>query len=455
MNETYSLNSKEDINRVYELYLSLGSLRKVSKVTNIERAKIARAFKDNSLKYLNREESTLEHFKRTPKKVKPKKDRVSTCLAKYGVKNVRQNADINKRIIQKRTSAYLKKLQERLDKAECEMLEPFTRVQTLDGKYVFYKMRHKCGHEFSTDLRRDIKCPKCYYVNRFSNFEIVYKEFLKGIGVRIICNKKILPEYELDIYCPDFKMGFEFNGAYWHSIEKKGRSYHADKTKSFLKEGIKIYHFWDYQNEDIIKSVIKTRLNLSPVKYFARKLSCRKLTQVEAKEFFEKNHLDGYAQSTIKIGLFDSNEILVSAMTARHQKHAWELCRFANKLECTVCGGFSKLLKALIKEIKSIDPNASVLISYCNRDISPDFKDTVYYKNSFSFEGDTGSILKYYIKKTESVENRQFFQKHKLSKILKKYNENLTADENLIQNNIFPIRNSGNWKFSYNLGENK
>lgn len=449
----FNLRDEADIKKVYEIYKQKSSLRKTAEFLSTNKGLLARVFKKSNLEYLSQFEANKEYFNKKPKKIKVKKDRRQTCLAKYGVLNVRQNKDINDKIIKKRTDRYIERLNKKLEKAECEMLDPFTRVQTPSGKYLFYTMKHKCGHIFKTDLRRDIKCPKCFYVNRFSSFETIYKDFLKSINIPFDENKKVLPQYELDIYCPDKKIGFEFNGAYWHSVDKKGRNYHSDKTKAFNNEGIKVYHFWDYQNTDLIKSVMKAKLGLSENVAYARKLKVVSISSTEAKEFLNNYHLDGYAKASIRLALVDSFNEILSVMTARRNKENWELCRYANKSNYNVCGGFSKLLKSLCEHIKKLNPNVEKLISYCNRDIAPDYKDTVYFKNNFTFEGDSGSILKYYVKKTESVVNRQYFQKHKLSQIIRNYNPDLTSDENLIMNNIFPIRNSGNWKFTYKLKE--
>ena len=117
-----------------------------------------------------------------------------------------------------------------------------------------------------------------------------------------------------------------------------------------------------------------------------------------------------------------------------------------NKINTSVVGGFSKLFKHSLSEL-SKKFNTDKIITYCNRDISPDYNLTTYNKYGFKFVGDTGCILKYYCKKDNMVYNRQKYQKHKLKDILNQFDEKLTADENLINNNIFPIRNSGNWKY--------
>ena len=437
----------QDVAVMYNRYVLVKSIRKIANEFGINRQKLSALFNKYGFRYLDNISATKvnvmpEKNKRTPEEIKYLHEK--TCLERYGVKNPRQNKEINDKIIASRTKAYLKKLNQKLKDAECEMLEPFTRVQDKDGKYIFYTMKHKCGHIFKTDLRREIKCPKCYYVNRFSKLELKYKSFLLENGVKIEANKKF-NGLELDIFCPDYNIGFELNGSYWHSIDKKGKYYHRNKTNHFLEQGILLYQFWDYQKEDIIKSIMLSKLGLSKEKYYARKLKLGIPSVQEEKKFLEDNHLDGYSKSCYRLGLYE-NENLLSLMTFRHKKGELELCRFVNKINTSVVGGFSKLFKHSLSEL-SKKFNTDKIITYCNRDISPDYNLTTYNKYGFKFVGDTGCILKYYCKKDNMVYNRQKYQKHKLKDILNQFDEKLTADENLINNNIFPIRNSGNWKY--------
>jgi hypothetical protein len=64
------------------------------------------------------------------------------------------------------------------------------------------------------------------------------------------------------------------------------------------------------------------------------------------REFLDKNHIQGYSQSSIKLGLYYKNE-LVSLMTFgyRHTnaKKEFELIRFCNRINLNVIGSASKL----------------------------------------------------------------------------------------------------------------
>ena len=82
--------------------------------------------------------------------------------------------------------------------------------------------------------------------------------------IKSIYNGQIIQSYrdgmEIDIYLPELKIGFEFNGLYWHSDLHKDKRYHLNKTNWFKERGIRIIHIWEddwiYKGE-IIKSQIR------------------------------------------------------------------------------------------------------------------------------------------------------------------------------------------------------
>jgi hypothetical protein len=155
-------------------------------------------------------------------------------------------------------------------------------------------------------------------------------------------------------------------------------------------------------------------------------------------------------RAKLHYGLFDNDE-LVSVITYREHKEGLEIARFAAKNNVTIVGGFSKLLKNSLKSIRSL--GYKKIITYADRDLTPDYQDSVYFKNGFKFIKNTGNILFY----TDCNQTfpRQIFQKHKLSSILSEYDSKLNANENLIKNKIYPVWNSGNWKFEMYIDDVK
>lgn len=67
---------------------------------------------------------------------------------------------------------------------------------------------------------------------------------------------KVIPPRQLDVYIVSCKLGIEFNGTYYHSIEHNiDINYHLMKTKMCEDAGVKLVHIWEdewiYQNEHV------------------------------------------------------------------------------------------------------------------------------------------------------------------------------------------------------------
>jgi transposase-like protein len=180
---------------------------------------------------------------------------------------------------------------------------------------------------------------------------------------------------EIDIYLPDIRIGFEFNGLYYHSNKFKERNYHIDKTDFFRKKGIRIIHIWedDWVNKRaIIESQIINWLGKSEKRIFARNCNVKEIVDSkEVNEFLEVNHIQGKVASSLKLGLFYKGE-LVSLMTFdqfegrnKMELSEWNINRFCNKIKTNVIGGSSKLFKHFMKnyEVKRV-------ISYSDNDWS-------------------------------------------------------------------------------------
>jgi hypothetical protein len=177
---------------------------------------------------------------------------------------------------------------------------------------------------------------------------------------------------ELDIYLPELNIGFEYNGLYWHSELYKDKKYHINKTKHFDDKNISVIHIWEDDwkfRKDIIKSIILNKLSLSS-KIYARKCVIKEIKDNKIiREFLNNNHLQGFVGSKYKIGLYYNDE-LVSLMTfgsirkslgGKNKSGNFELLRFCNKINFSVVGGGSKLLK-FFKSKNEYDS----IISYCD-----------------------------------------------------------------------------------------
>ena len=292
-------------------------------------------------------------------------------------------------------------------------------------------------------------CPKCSRL--FSKEEESLTDFISSIEKdTIISERSILNGYEIDTYLPKKKIGFEFDGLYWHCSDKKSINYHLDKTEKCKEKGVALYHIfedeWLYKR-DIIESKIKNILGISENKIFARKCVIKEIDSLSLKLFLEKNHLQGNVNSKYRYGLFYNNE-LVSIMSFGHLRKnlgsnggddEYELLRFCNKLNTTVVGGASRLLKHFIKEVKP-----KRIISYVDKRWS---SGKLYDKLGFTHIHDSKPNYFYIIGKRR--ENRFRYRKSILVK--EGYDPSKTEFQIMNERNIKRIYDCGAMVFEMRL----
>jgi hypothetical protein len=276
---------------------------------------------------------------------------------------------------------------------------------------------------------------------------LLFKLISELYGGEIIQSYKINRK-EIDIYLPELKIGFEFNGLRWHSELFIENDYHIKKTKMCNENGIRLIHIFEDDfdfNRDVVKSIIGNILNTSN-RIYARKTNIKIIKDKNiVKEFLIKNHLQGFVNTNINYGLYYNDE-LISMMTFmktrkvlnKNQKDGeYELVRFCNKVGVSVVGGASKLFKHFIKDYNPISVLSYCDISWANGDL---------YKN-LGFELMGVSKPNYHYVINSRRENRINYQKHKLVK--KGYDKNLTEVEIMSELGYYRIFNCGNEKYLY------
>lgn len=255
-----------------------------------------------------------------------------------------------------------------------------------------------------------------FFENGTSASETEVKEFIKQYTGAIVENdKKLLSGLEVDILIPEKNLAIEFNGTHFHSDLFKDRKYHLSKTSELKAKGYSTIHIWEsdwYEKREIVKSILKSKLGVTGFHIYARQTEIREVGKEQTNLFLSENHLQGPVVDKVRVGLFYNDE-LVSLMTFSSLRKAvgmkakdgsYELVRFCTKLNTTVTGGASKLLKFFIKKY---NPNS--IISYANRDWS---NGNLYEKLGMTFKGFTPPG--YFYVKSKRKYSRFQFQKHKL-----------------------------------------
>jgi hypothetical protein len=287
-------------------------------------------------------------------------------------------------------------------------------------------------------------CKSCS--NSLSLLEKSIHSFITDLKINCIENDKaVLNGKELDIYIPSHKVAIEFNGLYLHSNLFVDNDYHLNKTEECEKLGIQLVHIFEDEwlhNEGIVKSRIKNILGLTKNKFYARKCEIKEVPVKVKTKFLNDNHIQGAIGSKVNLGLYHNDELL-SIMTFGKRpilnSLEFELLRFCNKLDTSVVGGASKLLKHFIKHYQPKE-----IISYADRRWS---QGNMYEQLKFKFIENTQP--NWFVVKGKYRENRVNYQKHRLVEM--GYDKNKTANQILNENNMYKIYDCGTKKFTLYL----
>jgi very-short-patch-repair endonuclease len=339
----------------------------------------------DKIKADNLEKFGAEHHWAKESPSRQKRDK--TMLSEYGSVNARENKELNQKGIDTSianwgsgcslTNAEIK------EKAEQTKLERYGTIhpsQTLSIKQRVSKSvrnsmvksgRFKIIGGVTTGEYATLKgiakttAQKIYNANdlelvatytRYTSYlEQKVKNHLNSLpSIEFICNKTIegLNRARPDFIIEDYKLIIECDGFHSHSdapqsgnIAPKLRSYHKDRQETFLKMGYSSLFFRQDELDSkfpIVKSMINNKLNLSS-RVFARKCQIVELYTNESNNFFSKNHLMGNGSGQTFALVFE-NSIVCAIRIAKKKDHI-NISRFCSRLNTSVIGGLSRLLK--------------------------------------------------------------------------------------------------------------
>ncbi len=194
---------------------------------------------------------------------------------------------------------------------------------------------------------------------------------------------------ELDIYLPEVQLGFEYNGAYWHSDRFVDRDTHLTKKRLYEKEaGITVYFIssldWtDPLKRKIIENRIRYILGQLSATIYARKTKLLYPSEGEEREFLIHNHLDGYQKSDYRVALQYKDSIVALLSVNVVDDSTVEICRFSNLTHTKVVGGFSKLLTRARADISNKYSSVTKILVHCNMTLS---RGKVFLTNGFTYQ---------------------------------------------------------------------
>jgi hypothetical protein len=299
-------------------------------------------------------------------------------------------------------------------------------------------------------------CPKC--ANQYSTQHEHIKYIITQYNINFEENSRsIIPPLELDFYLPDYKIGIEINGIYWHSeLQGKDKNYHLNKTNLCKEKGIRLIHI--NENEfvnslPIIKSKLNSILGINKRKIYGRKCVVKEIDTKLKSKFLNKYHLQGNDKASIKLGLFYNNH-LISVMTfckrrvalgkKKTQEGEYELSRYCGNFNFYVIGGASKLLKYFERNY-----NPTKIVTYADKRWSTG---DLYFKLGFTHTHDSKPNYWYFSRCDRyNLKHRFNFRKNVISKKLDKFDPQKTEWENMKDNGWNRIWDCGNMVFEKSL----
>jgi len=304
------------------------------------------------------------------------------------------------------------------------------------------------GHEYtqSTSDARRYGCPTCAGRNSMGEQEL--REFISALGVTVVRSRKIAAPKEIDAWCPEQKVGFEFNGLYWHSDAfADARRRHIDKSNATQASGGRLIHIWSDDWRDrrtAVEHLIRAALGVLP-SVGARQCEVRPVSKPEAQTFLSTYHLQGWTPADY-LGLWKDGELqacigMAPQRSARGKGSAgvWELVRYAARVR--VSGGGSRLLSAW----RSAAPPWTKIVTYCDL---AQFTGGLYQAMGFVEAQRYGPDYKVLFAGEDVRRHKSSVQKSKLKTLLGPKFDAAKSEAHLcLENNIFRVYDCGKVRF--------
>jgi hypothetical protein len=390
-------------------------------------------------------------------------DYKNMMIDKYGVDNPMKHGEFVSNLKETLKEKQLNQLLPKLKNFNLMLLDEYSVNKKGNSSLPYNFKCLKCENIFTSTIMGSGKipiCRKCFPLVKNSKLEESVRDFLNHNSIKHLDNdRKILNGKEIDLFLEKFNLGIEVNGNYYHSelSGNKDKKYHLEKTKIANKKNIKLVHIFEDEilyKKDIVISRLSNLIGINNNKIFARKCVIKEVSKNNSKKFLNDNHIQGDSIDKIRLGLYYNNELvslitfgnLRKSMGYNTVKGNYELLRFCNKLNTSVIGSFSKLLKYFITTYQP-----KKILTYADvRWSGLDETKTVYLKNGFNYIGLTPP--NYWYLKIGEYNNRYHRYNFRKDVLVKEgFDPTLTEFEIMRLKGYDRIWDCGNMKFELNF----
>lgn len=390
-------------------------------LTIIEIAKKYKASHDTITKRLkkygiecNRVDGIKKHFKRThaDKWLDIKEDldkgmSVTSIREKHRIRYTKLLELMELNSYRYKSDVLLSDLNDRIDMSEPKSTELFylKKIKKYYLKYNELPTKHQLADISKRNVETVSRAVKSYNLNQFVlNFRSSYLvsaiiRELQELDIDYdLNNRSILVDddrrLEIDIYLPKHNLGIEVNPVSTHSVDVgrlglSSKNYHQEKSLLAEEKGVGLIQFYDADYHDarrfeVFKEQLKALVS-NKTKIGARECVVKLIDSKTSNQFLNHYHFQGMERSsTFRYGLYH-DETLVGVLTvgkSRYTQDEFEIVRYCMDPNVVVMGGFSKLFKHVLKNIKS----GSKIVSYM--DLNKRLRaSNVYENHGFQFEG--------------------------------------------------------------------
>ena len=227
----------------------------------------------------------------------------------------------------------------------------------------------------------------------------------------------------------------------WRPFHDTGldKNYHLNKTNVAKEHGFRCIHIFDWDDKQKIINLLKNRQSVP-----ARKCVVKCVSVEDAKSYLNDNHLQGYVQDSIRLGLF-FDDTLISLMTfgkPRYNKHfELELLRYCSTYY--VIGGAEKLFSYFIKNY-----NPQSVISYCD---NAKFDGNVYEKLGFVKHDFSNPSKHWYSLKTKKHITDNLLRKQGFDRLFgTNYGKGTSNEQLMLQNKFVEVYDCGQYRWEWN-----
>lgn len=254
-------------------------------------------------------------------------------------------------------------------------------------------------------------------------------------------------------------------------LDEIGEMHLYNRKKDYADAGLFYIPFYMsellvYRKSFIVYSMIRYRLSRFVgndiykytgqkfTRYNTRKLEVRPVIGMDAYNFFEDNHIQGYVDASNCLGLYQGDTLVAAMSFGAPRPKKWqgtgnfEMYRFCTKLNSSVPGAASKLFKYFVDNY-----NPELILTFCDcRFSSIDPNETVYPKLGFVYDGYSEPNYKYY--KDGNLYSRRLFMKSRLQDKLEIFDSNLSETENMRMNGYTKLYDCGNFRYVWRKTHN-